>query len=85
MNSEIAKTVIDRFPQMLEAAAVLLQAADGAGLPMRPPMAIVESDQDEEKTTKRTRRRRRRTAVSTSTRSSPSSCRCSSPGSDPAR
>src|SRR5687768_14203317 len=37
MNSEIARSVVDRFPQMLEAAATLLRAADGAGLPSREP------------------------------------------------
>jgi hypothetical protein len=36
-NSEIARTIVDRFPAMLEASAVLLRAADGAGLPARPP------------------------------------------------
>jgi hypothetical protein len=48
MNSEIAKSVVDRFPQMLEAAAVLLQAADGAGLPARPGMVVDDSDDDNE-------------------------------------
>lgn len=47
MNSEIAKSVVDRFPQMLEAAAVLLQAADGAGLPSRAPRES-EADEDDE-------------------------------------
>lgn len=42
MNSEIAKSVVDRFPQMLEAAAQLLRAADGAGLPAREPRALDE-------------------------------------------
>ncbi|MEJ7598510.1 MAG: hypothetical protein WKG01_11420 [Kofleriaceae bacterium] len=40
MNAEIARTVVDRFPQMMEASAALLRAADGAGLPARPPMAL---------------------------------------------
>ena len=35
INADLAKTVVDRFPQMMEAAAVLLRAADGAGLPRR--------------------------------------------------
>ncbi len=47
MNSEIAKSVVDRFPQMLEAAAVLLRAADGAGLPARPGMATDGQDDEE--------------------------------------
>ena len=37
MNAEIAKSVVERFPQMLEAASTLLRAADGAGLPSRLP------------------------------------------------
>ncbi len=47
MNTELAKTVIDRFPQMMEAAAVLLQAADGAGLPARLPIPRID-DEDED-------------------------------------
>lgn len=39
MNAEMARSVIERFPLMMEAAAVLLRAADGAGLPARPGMA----------------------------------------------
>jgi hypothetical protein len=41
MNTELARSVIDRFPAMMEAAAVLLRAADGAGLPARAPLAGV--------------------------------------------
>lgn len=37
MNAEIARAVVDRFPQMMEAAATLLRAADGAGIPARDP------------------------------------------------
>jgi hypothetical protein len=47
MNSEIAKSVVDRFPAMLEAAATLLRAADGAGLPARTPREIEENDDDD--------------------------------------
>ncbi len=47
MNTELARTVIDRFPQMMEAAAVLLQAADGAGLPARLPIPRID-DEDED-------------------------------------
>ncbi|HEY1811002.1 MAG TPA: hypothetical protein VGG74_01510 [Kofleriaceae bacterium] len=47
MNSEIAKTVVDRFPQMLEAAALLLRAADGAGLPSREPRATDDDGEDD--------------------------------------
>jgi hypothetical protein len=46
MNSEIAKSVVDRFPQMLQAAAVLLQAADGAGLPSREPRELDDDEDD---------------------------------------
>ncbi|MFT3700191.1 MAG: hypothetical protein QM831_44000 [Kofleriaceae bacterium] len=34
-NTELARAVIDRFPEMMHAAAELLRAADGAGLPAR--------------------------------------------------
>jgi hypothetical protein len=50
MNTEMARSVIDKFPLMMEAAAVLLRAADGAGLPARPGMAgdpAVEEDEDQ--------------------------------------
>lgn len=42
----IAQSVVERFPQMMEAAAMLLRAADGAGLPARPPMAVADDDED---------------------------------------
>jgi hypothetical protein len=35
VNSELAKAVIETFPMMLESAAVLLGAADSAGMPRR--------------------------------------------------
>jgi hypothetical protein len=35
LNTELARSVIDRFPEMMTAAAELLRAADGAGLPAR--------------------------------------------------
>jgi hypothetical protein len=44
MNTEIARSVIERFPQIL-AAPTLLRAADGAGLPAREPRI---DDGDEE-------------------------------------
>jgi hypothetical protein len=37
VNSDLARTVITQFPQMLESAAVLLRAADAAGMADRPP------------------------------------------------
>lgn len=48
MNSEIARSVVDRFPQMLEAAATLLRAADGAGLPSRESRVNDEDGDDQE-------------------------------------
>ena len=46
LNTELAKSVIDRFPEMMTAAAELLRAADGAGLPSRKPR-FVETDDDD--------------------------------------
>jgi hypothetical protein len=48
MQSMIAVSCLERFPQMMEAAATLLRAADGAGLPARPPMAIFDDREDDE-------------------------------------
>jgi len=48
MNHEMAKTVIDRFPQMMEAAATLLRAADGAGLPARLPTPVLDVTSDDD-------------------------------------
>lgn len=47
MNAEIARAVVCKLPQMFEAGAQLLRAADGAGLPARPPMAVSDDDSDE--------------------------------------
>jgi hypothetical protein len=46
MNAEIARAVVDRFPQMMEAAATLLRAADGAGIPAREPRGGVDDEID---------------------------------------
>ncbi len=52
MQSMIAVSVVERFPQMVEAVATLLRAADGAGLPARQGTAIATNaapdDEDEE-------------------------------------
>jgi hypothetical protein len=48
LNTELAKSVIDRFPEMMHAAAELLRAADGAGLPAREPRATEAADDDED-------------------------------------
>lgn len=44
LNTELARAVIDRFPEVMHAAAELLRAADGAGLPARQPREIDEED-----------------------------------------
>ncbi|MFT3697701.1 MAG: hypothetical protein QM831_31470 [Kofleriaceae bacterium] len=44
LNTELAKSVIDRFPEVMHAAAELLRAADGAGLPARLPRLIAEEE-----------------------------------------
>ena len=48
MQSLIAVAVVERFPQMMEAAATLLRAADGAGLPARPPMALPDDEEEDD-------------------------------------
>lgn len=40
LNTELAKSVVDKFPDMMTAAAELLRAADGAGLPSRAPRVL---------------------------------------------
>jgi hypothetical protein len=46
MNTELAKAVVDRFPEMMHAAAELLRAADGAGLPARLPRHVDINDDE---------------------------------------
>ncbi len=46
LNTELAKSVVDRFPEMMHAAAELLRAADGAGLPRREPRDVCDHDDD---------------------------------------
>ena len=48
MQSMIAVSVVERFPQMVEAVATLLRAADGAGLPARAGMAPVPNPNDDD-------------------------------------
>ena len=38
-NADMAKVVTERFAQIIEAAAQLIRAADGAGIPAREPIA----------------------------------------------
>src|SRR6185503_13012857 len=49
-NADMTKTIADRFASVMQAAADLLRAADGAGLPRREPAAAaqVEPDLEEE-------------------------------------
>ncbi len=47
-NTELARAVIDRFPTMMDSAATLLRAADGAGLPTRTPIANDDYDDDQD-------------------------------------
>jgi hypothetical protein len=46
MNTELARTVIVQFPTMMQAAAILIQAADGAGIPARPALTGAVGDRD---------------------------------------
>jgi hypothetical protein len=48
LNTELAKSVIDRFPEMMHAAAELLRAADGAGLPSRKPRELEVDDEGDD-------------------------------------
>jgi hypothetical protein len=48
LNTELARSIIDRFPEMMSAAAELLRAADGAGLPRREPRVVEEDDSDDD-------------------------------------
>jgi hypothetical protein len=48
MNTALAQSVIERFPAMMESAAVLLRAADGAGLPARLPVIAVDAECDDD-------------------------------------
>lgn len=45
-NTELARTIVDRFPDMMTAAAELLRAADGAGLPARQGRMVADLDDE---------------------------------------
>jgi hypothetical protein len=47
LNTELAKAMIERFPDMLRASAELLRAADGAGLPARQRCAADDHAADD--------------------------------------
>jgi hypothetical protein len=48
LNTSLAQSVISQFPAMMDSAAGLLRAADGAGLPSRMPLAPTLDEEDEE-------------------------------------
>jgi hypothetical protein len=48
LNTELARSVIDKFPEMMTAAAELLRAADGAGIPARQPRVVDSDEYDDE-------------------------------------
>lgn len=48
VNADMVKQIADRFAMVMESAATLLRAADGAGLPAREPIAAQVQDDDEE-------------------------------------
>jgi hypothetical protein len=48
MNAEMARMLLGKFPDMMQSAAVLLRAADGAGLPAREPRFVVDDDGDDD-------------------------------------
>lgn len=39
-NAEMVRNITDKFASVMDSAAVLIRAADGAGLPARDPMAL---------------------------------------------
>ncbi len=47
-QAAMALAVIERFPQVMDSAATLLRAADGAGLPAREPRGLVPEQDDED-------------------------------------
>jgi hypothetical protein len=48
LNTELARSIVDKFPEMMHAAAELLRAADGAGLPARQPRERDEDDYEDD-------------------------------------
>lgn len=48
LNTSLAQSVISQFPAMMDSAAGLLRAADGAGLPSRSPAVVQEEEEEEE-------------------------------------
>lgn len=50
MNTELARAVIEKFPQVMTATAEILRAADGAGLSRREPRDERDDDEDDDDT-----------------------------------
>jgi hypothetical protein len=50
LNTELARSIIDKFPMMIESSAALLRAADSAGITTRPPRVLADDpvDNDDE-------------------------------------
>lgn len=48
LNTSLAQSVISQIPAMMDSAAGLLRAADGAGLPSRTPLLSMVEEEDEE-------------------------------------
>ncbi len=50
-NADMVKSMSERFPAVMEAAATLLRAADGAAMPARKPELRNGADEDDEEST----------------------------------
>lgn len=48
MNTELARTIVDKFPLMLDSVAALVRAAGDAGMTTRPPRALPEPREEED-------------------------------------
>jgi hypothetical protein len=47
-QADMVKSMSERFASVMHAAADLLRAADGAGLPSRPPLVLAANDESED-------------------------------------
>jgi len=49
-NTELARSIVDRLPEIISGTATLIHAADGAGMPRRSPRVIdVDSSDDDDR------------------------------------
>src|SRR5262249_38448644 len=48
LNTELARSIIEKFPMMLESSAALLRAADSAGITTRPPRVVANDEVEED-------------------------------------